>query len=148
MSRLLQPVYGKITEFLKINTEADSYKLFKMLRTSLLVCFGWIMFRAESFTAGIKMIKSIFTTYNPWVLFDNTMLNLGIDGKNMNVLICSVFLLSCVSIANYRGIKVREILSKQNIVFRWIVYFAAIFSVLVFGVYGSGAAANFLYFQF
>jgi hypothetical protein len=44
---------------------------------------------------------------------------------------------------------VRELLSKQNIVFRWAVIYIAIFSILIFGIYGPGFdASSFVYMQF
>ena len=54
-----------------------------------------------------------------------------------------------VSFMQERGIKIRETLAKQNLVFRWIIYWIAIFGILTFGVYGSGYdASQFIYFQF
>ena len=44
---------------------------------------------------------------------------------------------------------VREMLDRQNIVFRWAVIYAAIFAILIFGVYGLGYDASaFLYEQY
>ena len=54
-----------------------------------------------------------------------------------------------VSFMQERGIKIREELAKQNLVFRWIVYYIAIVYILIFGIYGEGYnASQFIYFQF
>ena len=48
-----------------------------------------------------------------------------------------------------RGIKIREELAKQNLLFRWIIYIIAIEIIIVFGIYGEGYdASQFIYFQF
>jgi hypothetical protein len=44
---------------------------------------------------------------------------------------------------------VREALEKQNIVFRWAIIYIAIFSIIIFGIYGLGYDASaFLYMQY
>ena len=51
-----------------------------------------------------------------------------------------------VSVLQENGMKMRETLAKQNIAFRWAVYFIALIFVLVFGVYGPAYnAADFIY---
>ena len=54
-----------------------------------------------------------------------------------------------VDAAHEKGIKIRQTIAKQGIVFRWIVYYAAIFAVIIFGIYGSVYdSASFIYQQF
>jgi hypothetical protein len=43
-----------------------------------------------------------------------------------------------VSIIQGKYGSVRELLAKQNIAFRWFVYIALLFAVLIFGFYGAG----------
>ena len=44
------------------------------------------------------------------------------------------------------GIRVRETLAKQNLYFRWVIYLGALFSLILFGVYGLNYnAADFIY---
>ena len=48
-----------------------------------------------------------------------------------------------------RNIRIREWILQQNLLFRWVVYFIAIFTILIFGFYGPNYdAAQFIYFQF
>jgi hypothetical protein len=35
-----------------------------------------------------------------------------------------------------KGINIREKISKQNLLFRWAIYLAAIFTIIFFGIYG------------
>ena len=48
-----------------------------------------------------------------------------------------------------RGVDFKAALARQNVWFRWMVYYMIVFSVLVFGVYGpTYDASAFIYFQF
>ena len=64
----------------------------------------------------------------------------------MFVLFVAVLVLLTVSILQENGLKLRETLAKQNIVFRWAIYLIALIVVLVFGIYGPMYnAADFIY---
>ena len=77
---------------------------------------------------------------------DGKIFTFGIDEKNMFVLFVAVLILFGVSVLQENGMKMRETLAKQNIAFRWAVYFIALIFVLVFGVYGPAYnAADFIY---
>ena len=65
-------------------------------------------------------------------------------GTGWGFLSCLVLL--CVSLMQESGIKVREALAKQNLYFRWVIYLCALFSLILFGVYGLNYdAADFIY---
>lgn len=47
------------------------------------------------------------------------------------------------------GMTIRDVIAKQNILFRWLLYLALIAGILVFGMYGSGYNAGaFFYGKF
>lgn len=132
----------------KIKTNCFSYKLFQILYTFILVDFAWLFFRAPSALNALKIIKQMFLEFNPWILFDGTLYTYGLDQKDFRLMIYSIIILFVVDLLKSK-IKIREKVSKQNIVFRWSLYFIAIFSVLIFGIYGPGYdASQFIYFQY
>ena len=58
-------------------------------------------------------------------------------------------ILTVVGIWHERGIHVREEFQKQNLIFRWVVLLVALFSIIIFGIYGPGYdASSFIYKQF
>ena len=97
---------------------------------------------------AIQIIQNIFV-WNPWVLFDGTSLySANLEMADFNVLIISLIILFGVELISRKG-DVREKLAKQNIVFRWIILYALIFTVIIFGCYGAEYnPAAFIYGQF
>ena len=60
-----------------------------------------------------------------------------------------IIILFVVSLMHEKGIKIRETLEKQNIIFQWIFIIGAIIFVLIYGAYGGDFnAADFVYQQF
>lgn len=147
IGNILKPVKKKIIGIFNINTQVFSYKLMQTIINFLLVCFAWIFFRANTFTDSIGIIKSLFK-FNPWVLFDGTMLSLGLGGKEFCIAIISILIIVTVDYLR-RKMRIREYISNQNLIFRWMLYIGVVTFIVIFGSYGPGySAQQFIYFQF
>lgn len=134
---------------LKLDKNTASNKILKILCTFILVDFTWIFFRANSFKEAVKMIKSIFTVYNPWILFNDSLYNLGLDRKSFNLMIISIIILIIADFVKWKGKSIRKWICRQEIWFRWFFYIGAIFTVLIFGIWGPQFSESaFIYFQF
>lgn len=143
-----EPFFVKAIRFLKIKTNTFSWRLFQMLRTFILVSVMLLFFRARSFKIALSMLLSIVRQFNPWVLFDKSLLALGLDGADFVVLSISLLALLIVSILQ-QNYHIRQKLAEQNLVFRWIVYIGLFFVVVIYGIYGPGYnATDFIYEQF
>lgn len=149
VGELLQPLRNWIVKVLQLNRDSLAHKLAKGIITFILVDFSWIFFRASSFSNAVQLIKSVFTTYNPWVLFDGSLYGCGLDEKNFRLMIFAILILILADICKVCGIKIREIIASQDYWFRWIFIAISITFILTFGIWGpSYNAANFIYFQF
>lgn len=138
-----------ITDRLHILRNSHAHHLFQRLVTFVLVCFAWIFFRAENMTVALDMVHRIFTQFDPWILTDGRFLELGLDGANWVVLLVSVGILFGVSVAGYLKKPLRDGVLGTNLICRWCIYFALLFAVLIFGIYGPEySASQFIYFQF
>ena len=145
----LTPALQKLTEKLKIRTDVFSWKLFQILRTFMISSIAKVIAVSFSVKTGLKTIKKMFTEVTPWVLTDGTLFKLGLDQLEMFILFCALLVLLTVSILQERGVKMRETIAKQNLVFRWALFILAIMTVILFGVYGSRYnAADFIYANF
>lgn len=143
---LLAPAFEKLTRLLRINTEAWSWKLFQRVRSFCLFAFSVSFGRRETLAAGFRAWKTVFTVRNPWVLVDGTLFNLGLERPDTDVCILGLAAVLIVSMLQEKHGSVRELLARQNLVFRWAVYLALFLAVYLFGRYGPGyVAADFIY---
>ena len=147
----MTPVFDKMIKGLKVNTEAYSFKIFQMLRTTLLLFISRIIVRAPSITEAGRMIKAFFTDFdfNFLLGIDGRIYELGVTKEEMSLLLVSIAVLTVISILQENGMKIRETLSKQNILFRWAIILALIVFIVVFGTYGPAYdAKSFIYGAF
>ena len=143
---LFEEPLRNLAEKLHINTKCFSWHLFQILRTLVLVALGKIITRAAGFSISVSMMHSMIVNWDTDILFNGGLLQLGMDSKDLWVLVLASLVLLAVSIMQECGIKVRETLAKQNLYFRWAVYLCAVFSLIIFGVYGLNYnAADFIY---
>lgn len=150
LGKIFEPVSNKIIEIFKIDTKVFSYKLWQILRTDMFVCFGMLIFRAENFVEALKIFKSIFKIHDLELIFDGTGFLLGgITPGDWTILIISSIILLCTSLYKETGKNIRETLAKQNLLYRWIVLYGALFAIIIFGIYGKGYnIQSFIYGQF
>ncbi|WP_304508233.1 MBOAT family O-acyltransferase [Anaerotignum sp.] len=136
----------KLMEKLQIKTECFSWHFFQVLRTFILVALGKIITRAPGVSASAYLMHSMVRNWDADILTNGGLLKLGLDTQDLWVLLFSTLVLLCISLLQESGIQIREALSKQNLLFRWIIYLAAIFSLILFGVYGLNYnASDFIY---
>ena len=134
---LLEPILKKIISIFKVNTEVWSYKFFQTIRTILIVCFGMFLFRVDSFAQMGVMLHSKAST---------ALFSLGLKKADFALLIVGIFIMLIVGVMQEFNINIREELQKQNLIFKWLVYYIIIFSIIIFGIYGKGYdAASFIY---
>lgn len=138
----------KLTTVLHINTKAKSWELFQMARTFILCCIGRVFFRSPSLREGLFILKQMFGRIEIWKLVDGSLFTLGLERPHFCLMIICILILWIVSMLQER-FQIRQKFAEQNIVFRWIVLYVAIFAVIIFGVYGPGYdASTFIYEQF
>lgn len=146
----LTPFKAKCNKLFGTKTEVFSYRLFRRVSTFILVDFAWIFFRADSLQHAWEYIKRIFAKWNPWILTDGGIFSMGLDGKELFVLIMGIIFLFVVDVlCFYRNERIEVWIQKQNIWFEWFVIWGLLFGVIIFGVYGLGLeGTQFVYFQF
>jgi len=142
---LLEPLWVKLRALFRVTKDAKWFSVFQMIRTFLLMSFAFLFFNSAGFFSALSMIKNVLTTWNPWILWDGSLLQLGLEIKEWVVLVLSLSLLWAVSVMQQKG-SIREWLAKKNIVVRWVLLYALLFWVILMGNYGPGySAAEFIY---
>lgn len=134
----LAPFNKKLTEKLRINTEAFSFRVFQMVRTFALLCISRIVVKAPTLTDAWSMIKALFTSWDLDFIFglDGKIFTYGVGQNEMFILFLAILLLTVISVLQESGMKIRETLAKQNLIFRWILVIALLVFTLVYGIYG------------
>ncbi len=145
LAQVLDPLFKKIIRYMKINTVSFSWHLFQSLRVFVLVSIGNMFFRLNSLREAVTTIKIGFSHWNPEIFFDGSLYKLGLSEKDFRLTLFCLLILLFVSVLQEKE-SIRERLAKQNLVFRWIVLFVLIFSIVLFGMYGPGYdAQSFIY---
>lgn len=139
---------------LKINTGNKGFQLLQGIVTFLFVDIGFLFFRADSLGAAFHMIGHGLQTKG---ILDAQTIEMmkawgGVDlyAALSEWLVLILGLITLFVVDYYRRkISLKTVLARKNIWVRYLAYYALIFSILIFGVYGSEYdTATFIYFQF
>lgn len=77
------------------------------------------------------------------------LFELGLDRGNWFFLIMGIAVLLFVDIMHEKGNSIFELMGKQEVWFRGIIYSALIWTIIMFGIYGKAYDTSaFIYFQF
>jgi len=155
-SALFEVPIQKLCKLLHINTECFSFNLFRMIRTFMLSTIGRIFFAISAgVTTMFEYMKRMldFRHFSLHTLWDESLYSYGLDRHNFTLAMLLVALVWCVSMLQEKfdedNLTIRDVIAKQNIVFRWILYLGLIAGILIFGMYGSGYNAGaFFYGKF
>ena len=135
---MLEPLAIKTASRLKINRKSLPYRVMQMARTTVLVCFGELFFRAHELRAGLVMFKKIFTEFSLATLMDGSLFTLGMDIFDYYIIIVSVIMIFVISLLQENGINLRQSLQKKNLAVQFTAVYSLIMYIVIFGAYGQG----------
>ena len=146
---LFEDGYARLRRLCRIDESSRGWRTFQTFRTVLIITAGRYFSRAVDLEQVIGMMRATLAQFNPWVFFDGTFYRLGLNEKNFRLMLLSVAVLLGVDILQEKNIRLREAIAGCNIVVRWGIYYAAVLTVVIFGMYGAGYdAAGFIYQAF
>lgn len=146
---VLKPLREKCCRLMKIRDGSRGTQVLRIFITLQLVNIAWIFFRVTDIRQACYIMKTIFLHPSIGIFFDESLAQYGVSIKGLHVLGFFVILLLFVEIMNYRGIKLRDQINRQNLVVRWCVYLLGIVAVVVLGIYGVDYnASDFIYMKF
>lgn len=145
MEELLEQPCEKMMNRLHIDAKGKAVNGIRILRTFFLVCIGDLFFRSASVGDAFAMLKTAVSAWNPTVLWDGSLLQLGLDMTEMAITIVSLLILYGVSLLQQKG-SVREWIARKPLPVRWVIWYALLFYVILLGCYGPGySASEFIY---
>ncbi len=156
------PFWVMLCGKLHLNMQSKGMDVFRVLRTFFLVNIGNTFFRADSTGHAIAMLKQAFSVWNPGVLVDGSILELGMSLSDWLVVTISLLFVLVTSILQYRMADeaqakgetytyhaLREKMAAQPLPIRWGFWMAFLFLVILWGQYGPDfSAAEFIYAGF
>ena len=149
VSALLDPAFRRFDEAHPRLTSGAGFRVFRVLRTFVIVNIGWFFDRCARAGDALRMMGSVLSCFRPEQLTPEWFARCGLPAADAAVLGVFTLLLFAVSLAQERGVSVRDSLLRLRLPLRWALLYALILSVLVFGVWGSGfSEAGFIYYQF
>lgn len=144
----LKPVKEKLYIRMKLINSKFLY-IVKLVVNFLLINQAWIMFRATSPKMALYIMGKSISRCSLWQLFDQTVYQYGVSQRQMLMLLFFIIIMVFVDILHEKGIRIREMIGRCVLPVRWGIYLAALFSIILFGVYGIGYdAADFIYMRF
>ena len=142
---LLAPFFRKCMEKLSIDAKSKWVDGFRVLRTFFLVNIGFVFFRAASTTDACRMLASAVGVWNVGDLLRGGIFTLGLDVIETVIAIVSLLLLLAVSLLHQKG-SVRARIEKKPVLFRFALWYALLFYIILLGHYGPDySAAEFIY---
>ena len=147
VSEELAPLYEKFHNRFHLK-EKKWYGVFEMLRMFLLMNLIRIVDLFPKVGVYFSRMGSLVTFSNFGMLFDGTLLKLGLTGLDYAILAGGIALMFSVSLHQEKKGSVREVLWEKPVL-RYAVIIAMLLIVLLMGSYGIGYnASNFIYNQF
>lgn len=148
VSEELAPLYEKFHGRFHWKEKAW-YGCFEILRMFMLMNLIRIVDLFPDVGVYFSRLGSLFTTFNFHILWDGTMMKLGLTALDYGILAVGIGVLFTVSLIQEKKGSVRELLWQGNAALRYILIFALLVIVLLMGSYGLGYdSGNFIYNQF
>ncbi len=139
---LTRNIQRRAARLLGLGESAEVTLWIRRVWTFLCVMMAWILFRAESLKKGLQMMYSMFRVRNLWIFTNDSLFQMGLEWKEWVVLGVSVLILFAVSLKQEQGVSFSELIFRQPVYIRWMLYLTAIFGIMTFGVYGQGYDAQ------
>ncbi len=150
VGEILKPLKEKIYPNLGVKVNSISYKVGQVFITFILTDIAWVFFRSKDISSAVGYIKNIFLRWNPWVIADRSLYNLGLTNYEWNVLLVALVLLVIVDVVRkVTGQRIDTFLDTQGALVKGATVIFMLLMIGIFGQYGGEFdAKQFIYFQF
>ncbi len=149
-STLMMPVYAWTLSKLRINAKSWAWQLFHMLRTFVIILVGYYFDIAPDMKGALDMMRRSIIDCHLHIKLSQ-LEAIGLGKSDCGVILCGMLIILYFSIRLEKtGLTAPgELLSRRPAWLQWIVIFAGVLAVIIFGMYGSGAeGTDFVYMGF
>lgn len=143
---IAEPLYSSFKRKHENLYVSKGFSLFQMLRTFVIVTFGYIIFVPATLSDTLGMTKAMTSGFNFSIFLHFVYANwwpLGV------AFIGTIVLLKVDEIHFIKPtVSIRKYINSQCGFIRWIIYILALTSILIFGAYSTVSSSQFAYFRF
>ena len=100
-----------------------------------------VIFSVSRLREAAVYFRNMFTVWNPWVLLDGSLCDMGMSATDWKVVIFGGIILLIVSALRENGYDCKFIL-RQNPMFKVLLALVMFFAIMIFGVYGATYSAS------
>lgn len=148
VSEELTPLYARFHSRFHLK-DKPLYSVFEMVRMFFLMNLIRACDLFPNVGEYFRRLGSLLQSPNLSVLWDGTLMELGLSGLDYIIVFAGCLLLLAVSILEEKKGSVRELLWRKPAALRWCLMFLLFLAVLLMGSYGIGYdASSFIYNQF
>lgn len=150
LSMLFKPVFLRMNEIFHVKDTSFFWKLFRIIRTFILVLVGYYFDIAKDFKSAVDMMSRSVFDWNISLAMQQLPKMLPQIQDHIILFVASMILFVCSILQERKDAESPgELTHSHSAVLQWIVIFIEILLVAIFGVYGTGAdPADFVYMQF
>ena len=145
-SALLEPAYKRFHAARPALSVSKRFYVFRVLRTFVIVNIGWYFDRSMRAADAFAMLGKTVFAPALFQLTDGTLMRLGLAAKDFRILVLATVILFAVSLAQERGVRVREWVMNRPLPLRWAILLA--FTFFVLAAFDNGSSAGFMYAVF
>ena len=135
---IFDPVRDAVLNRLGIDKNAAWYRAIRIVKTWPIIFTGELFFRANGLRAGMAMFRSMFRGLSVSRPTAETWLALGLDQGDYLAITAACAVVLVVGIIKEKQLLGEDGLLKLRRPVRWCIYYGLIFSVVIFGAYGTG----------
>lgn len=148
LSEELVPLYEKFHNRFGLKNK-KLYGVFEIIRMFTLMNLIRVVDLFPDVSIYFSKMASLITKPNFGILFDGTLLKLGLNTLDYGIIGFGIIVMFAISLIEEKKGSVRDILAKQNMCLRYCLIFILFLIVILAGSYGIGYnASNFIYNQF
>jgi D-alanyl-lipoteichoic acid acyltransferase DltB (MBOAT superfamily) len=146
---ILPPMNKALDQRGIINRKSIPWKLFTIFITLIIVTISKFFPMSRSLADAMTLLGNMFTSFNPSVITDGSLLEMGLDFNNIILLFLAVAVLFVRDFLTEMGMNMRESIDKRNFIIKGAIILVALLSIVIFGIYGTQVNdTTFIYQQF
>lgn len=136
----VEPGEKKLLSSLHVDWDARAPRYFRRVRTWIIIITGETLFRCVSWEQFAGMSARLFQGGDGG-LFSGKILEIGADAGDLLVILIGCIVVFAVNGRLEKDPQLLERIPSLPLPRRWGLYYAMIFSILIFGAYGTGYQA-------